>query len=103
MKIYVDIDNTICYTNEGDYPNSKPNYVNISKVNELYKDHTIIMWTARGTMTGLNWFMLTQKQLNEWNVKYHELRMGKPAFDILIDDKTLNSLYHWNNSNVKKS
>ena len=54
MKIYVDIDNTICYTNEGDYPNSKPNYVNISKVNKLYKDHTIIMWTARGTMTGLN-------------------------------------------------
>ena len=51
MKIYVDIDNTICYTNEGDYPNSKPNYVNISKVNKLYEDHTIIMWTARGTMT----------------------------------------------------
>ena len=28
--------------------------------------------------------------------------MGKPAFDILIDDRTLNSLYHWNTNNINK-
>ena len=102
MKIYVDIDNTICYTDNGEYKNSLPNYENICKVNALYENNEIILWTARGTMTGINWFMLTQKQLKEWNVKYHELRMGKPAFDILIDDRTLNSLYHWNSFNVNR-
>ena len=42
------------------------------------------------------------KQLDNWNVKYHELRMGKPAYDLLIDDKALNSLYHFNMDNIKK-
>ena len=30
---------------------------------------------------------LTQKQLQEWGVKYHELFMGKPCGDLYIDDK----------------
>lgn len=100
MKIYIDIDNTICFTNSKDYSQSKPNYDNIKKVNELYENNTIIMWTARGTMTGINWFEITYNQLKEWNVKFHELRMGKPAFDILIDDRVLNSIYHWNDKNI---
>ena len=52
--------------------------------------------------TGKNWFLLTQNQLNDWGVKYHELRMGKPAFDLLIDDKVLNSIHHWSLLNVEK-
>jgi sialic acid synthase len=100
MKIYIDIDNTICFTNSNDYSQSKPNYENIKKVNELYENNTIIMWTARGTMTGINWFEITYNQLKEWKVKFHELRMGKPAFDILIDDRVLNSIYHWNDKNI---
>ena len=42
-----------------------------------------------------NW----QKTIKKWGVKFNELRMGKPAYDLFIDDKALNSIYHWNNEN----
>lgn len=101
MIIYVDIDNTICITNGMDYNNSKPIYDNINKVNKLYEEsHFIVLWTARGTLSNNNYFKLTYNQLQNWNVKFHELRMGKPAFDLLIDDKALNSIWDWKNSNV---
>ena len=85
------------------YENAKPIKKNITIINQLYDEgYTIIYWTARGTKTGINWFNLTKKQLDNWNVKYHELKMGKPAYDLLIDDKALNSLYHFNMENIKK-
>ena len=40
MIIYVDIDETICHTINGDYPNSKPIQENIDKINSLY-DYSI--------------------------------------------------------------
>jgi hypothetical protein len=43
LTIYVDIDNTICETNESDYINSKPIFANIEKINKLYDEgHNII-------------------------------------------------------------
>ena len=99
MKIYIDVDNTICYTNDTDYSKSTPNLDNIKKVNELFENNIIIMWTARGTISEINWFDVTYNQLKKWNVNFHELRMGKPNFDILIDDRVLNSIYHWNDRN----
>ena len=102
MIIFIDIDNTICKTNGLHYQNAIPIKENIEKVNKLFNNNTIIMWTARGTMTNKNWFKLTYNQLKEWGVLFHELRMGKPAYDILIDDKALNSIDHWNNENVSK-
>jgi len=30
---------------------------------------------------------LTKMQLNKWNLKYHYLLMGKPSFDLFVDDK----------------
>lgn len=93
MMIYVDIDNTITKTDGMNYLNAKPNFVNISKVNRMYEmGHTIVMWTARGTLSNNNYFNLTHTQLKEWGVKFHELRMGKPAFDLLIDDKAINAI-----------
>lgn len=95
MIIYVDIDDTICYyenDNKGNYNMALPYYKRIEKINNLYDEgNTIIYWTARGTMTGINWFNITLKQLNDWNCKFHELRMNKPAFDLFIDDKNVNS------------
>ena len=35
-------------------------------------------------------FELTQKQLDDWGAKYHELIMGKPHADLFIDDKGMN-------------
>jgi hypothetical protein len=91
MNIYVDIDETICfYENKREYPLAKPNLDNIKKVNILYEQgHIITYWTARGTMSGINWYDLTKQQLNNWGCKYHNLITGeKPAYDLLICDKT---------------
>ena len=89
MLIYVDIDETICQTPVSrDYSFSTPIMDHIDKINSLYDDgHTIIYWTARGTMTGIDWRQVTEEQFKRWGVKYHELKFGKPFYDILIDDK----------------
>lgn len=91
MKIYVDIDETICfYKNKREYPLAKPNLKNIAKINKLYdEDNYIVYWTARGTVTGIDWLETTADQLDEWGCLYHELSVGeKPDYDLLICDKT---------------
>ena len=40
-------------------------------------------------------YELTVQQLKDWNVKYHELIMGKPSYDIIIDDKAYNYNENW--------
>ena len=93
MDIYVDIDNTICYTDGMNYPGAEPIPENIEKVNKLYEQgHNIVYWTARGVKSGINWRSLTEGQLAAWGAKYHELRLDKPPYDIFIDDKTINTL-----------
>ena len=71
-------------------PLALPLHDNIDKINKLYNDgHYIIYWTARGTVTGIDWYETTKNQLNEWGCKYHNLSVGeKPAYDLLICDKT---------------
>ena len=93
MIIYVDIDDTICVLTKGrDYSTAKPLYERIAKINDLYnKGHTIVYWTARGTTSGIDHTALTKSQLDKWLVKYHELKFGKPEYDIFIDDKNINS------------
>jgi hypothetical protein len=92
MNIYVDIDNTVCHTDGTDYPNARPNYENIKRFNQLYEQgNRIIYWTARGMRTGINWRSLTEQQFSEWGIKYHELRLDKPPFDVLIDDRVINT------------
>ena len=91
MKIFVDIDETICfYTGKRNYPEAIPNYKNIDKINKLYDEgHHIKYWTARGSVTKLDWLSVTTEQLNSWGCKYHELSVGKkPDYDLLICDKT---------------
>jgi len=92
MKIiYVDIDETICITSDNrKYEFSQPIIENIKKINKLYDDgNTIVYWTARGSRTNSNWFELTKKQLTDWGAKFHELRLDKPYYDLLIDDKNI--------------
>ena len=90
MKIYVDIDNTICKTEGTDYKSAMPIKSNIEKINNLFDEgHEIIYWTARGSVTKINYFDLTSKQLKTWNCKFHKLSVGeKPYYDLLICDKT---------------
>jgi hypothetical protein len=91
MNVYVDIDETICfYTGERDYKLARPNINNINKINVLYdQGHEITYWTARGSVTGIDCYDLTKLQLDTWGCKYHKLITGqKPAYDLLICDKT---------------
>ena len=99
MLIYVDIDNTICYNKNNDlnYNNSIPYENRIKKINYLYDNNTIVYWTARGTKTGINWFNITYNQLKKWGCKFHELKMGKPYYDLFIDDKNINSEEYFKN------
>jgi uncharacterized HAD superfamily protein len=84
-----DLDGTLC-SHESDYNLAKPINERIKVVNSLYdENNVIIIDTARGSTTGVDWYEITQNQLKKWNVKYHELRVDKPYYDLFIDDKTL--------------
>ena len=106
MLIFVDIDNTICYYDKDDvdsldYNKAKPYMDRITKINKLYDENNqIVYWTARGTKTGLVWFHITYQQLIKWGCKFHELRMGKPAYDLFIDDKNINSETYFIHLNI---
>ena len=73
-----------------DYALAGPITENIRRVNRLYDaGNTIVLFTARGTVTGINWTDVTNKQMMEWGVKHHRLQLGKPAADYYIDDKMI--------------
>ena len=90
MVIFVDIDGTICHTENSDYFNSDPRYDQIEKINKLHKEgHEIVYWTARGGHSGKDWSILTERQLNKWGCEYTRIETHKkPSWDLLIDDKT---------------
>lgn len=94
MNIYVDIDDTICDYEYGteklSYDLANPIEVNINKINKLYSEgHSITYYTARGSVTGIDWYNTTKMQLDKWGCKYHHLSVGeKPPYDLLICDKT---------------
>ena len=103
-QVFVDIDNTICKTNGMNYAASTPIPKNIARVNEYYDsgNYEITYWTARGVKTGIDWTELTKTQLKQWGAKYHNLKLTKPPFDILIDDKSINSLWDWQPSSFNE-
>ncbi len=86
-----DIDGVISTLVPGNqYDLAEPIKNNIQLVNSLYEQgHQIILFTARGSATGIDWLHLTRKQLTEWGVNYHKLLFGKPVADYYIDDKLL--------------
>ena len=92
-----DIDGTICTLTDGNYEEAQPITYRIDHINRLFneEDNKIILHTARGMgrynndtkKAELDLRLITEKQLANWGVKYHELFMGKPAADMYIDDK----------------
>jgi len=40
-----------------------------------------------------NLYELTYNQLLDWGLKFHRLVMGKISYDVLIDDKVINSRF----------
>lgn len=87
-----DLDLTLCVTDGTDYETSTPMMDRIKIVNRLFDSgHTIIIHTARGSASGLDFYDLTKAQLSAWGLKHHLLQLGKPAADYYIDDKGVNS------------
>lgn len=96
MTYVFDIDGTICNNTYSKYETAEPNNNRIKFINKLYdQGNKIIFFTARGmkTFNGdisevyKKYYDFTEIQLKKWNVKYHELKLGKPAADLYIDDK----------------
>jgi quercetin dioxygenase-like cupin family protein len=90
-KYFIDMDNTLCFTTGNDYINSKPIKERIRYINKLKEEgNSITIWTARGSTTGIDYKELTEKQLQEWGINYDNFLIGKPSYDIYIDDKSFN-------------
>ena len=108
-RFVFDIDGVIAtLTPDNDYGLAEPIDSNIQLINRLYDmSNTIILHTARGNMTGIDWTEQTKAQMNCWGVKYNELLFEKPAGDYYIDDRfigldKLKSLVNTNDSNKRK-
>ena len=105
-----DIDGTICNQVLKDYTKAKPFINKINKINNLYdQGHTIIFFTSRfmgrnndnSTSAKKQGYKTTFKQLKKWGLKFHELKMGKTSYDLIIDDKSLGFKKNWLND-IKK-
>ena len=91
MRYCFDIDGTICTTN-CHYKDAKPYKNVINKINNLYNSgNRIILFTSRGSGSGIDWYDFTKKQVDGWGVKHHELLLGKPQYDIFIDNRAINN------------
>ena len=86
-----DIDGVIAsITPNAEYNAATPIKENIKIINKLFDNgNKIILFTARGSTTGIDWRQTTESQMKEWGVRYDELKFGKPSADYYIDDKML--------------
>ena len=98
-----DLDNTICHTTDKNYKDSYPYEEMVNKINELYDaGNKIIIYTARGGTSKIDYHELNITQLKNWGVKYHELiDKNKPHFDLFIDDKAINAQTWREQNNIK--
>jgi hypothetical protein len=73
-------------------------------INALYEEgNTIIIYTSRFMGRNKNdiikthkeGYEFTLKQLASWGVKFHELIMGKPRYDLLVDDRAIFYKKNW--------
>lgn len=94
MIFCFDLDGTLCSQSKNkNYNVAQPYYEAILEVNRLYDEgHTIIIDTARGSTSRIDWYQKTKDQLDDWGVKYHQLFVGKKInADIFVDDKAINA------------
>ena len=97
MKTFCfDLDGVICSNTFGNYSEAIPFQKAIDKINQLAEDgNKIIIFTSRFmgmnnediNKANLQGFDMTYNQLKKWNVRFDKLILGKPTYDIMIDDK----------------
>ncbi len=90
-RFVFDIDGVIAGFRAGlDYASAPPVEEMVRIINRLYDlGNHIVLFTARGYVTGIDWRPTTEAQMEKWGLKYHELIFGKPNADYYIDDKML--------------
>lgn len=107
QTVAFDLDDVLCtrpnnveHLGPSKYNHCIPIQDNINLLNKYYtQGYYIVIYTARGmtqyngnvTLIYTHLYNDTITQLNEWGVNFHKLVMGKIHYDILIDDKALNS------------
>lgn len=106
--IYVfDLDGTICTNTEGNYETAVPFENRVKIINDLFENgNHITIFTARGMGSTNNnqieainkYYSFTEKQLKLWNVKFHNLILGKPQADIYVDDKGVSDEQFFSNT-----
>jgi hypothetical protein len=98
MTICFDIDGVLCDQVEGNYEDAQPRVAMIEMLNRLNdRGYRIVLHTSRfmGRAQGDRIEAerigreFTERQLAGWGVRYHELWMGKPRFDYVIDDRSV--------------
>jgi histidinol phosphatase-like enzyme len=94
--ICFDLDGVICSQTPSEYDKAEPNAAMIAMINRFHDEgYRIIIHTAR--------FMsraggdpararelgdaFTRAQLEGWGLKFDELYLGKPSYDLLVDDR----------------
>ena len=98
MRICFDIDGVLCDTAGKEYESAQPNRAMIDLINRLYdRGDQIVLHTSRfmgrtnqnreeAERVGRSF---TERQLAAWGVRYHELWMGKPRYQFVIDDRSV--------------
>lgn len=91
LTFVIDVDGVVAsLVPDNDYAKSEPLTDTIASINRLYdQGHRIVMLTARGSATGIDWRGVTEAQFERWGLRYHELHFGKPAADYYIDDRLM--------------
>jgi glycerol-3-phosphate cytidylyltransferase len=87
-----DIDGTICTSVEdSQYQLARPFEHVIREINRLHDAGNVIkLMTARGSVSGKDYTELTQRQLADWGIQYHQLIMNaKPHAHLFVDDRAI--------------
>ncbi len=99
MTYCFDLDGTLCTNTNGNYQSANPFLDRISVVNNLFESgNYIIINTARGSKTGIDWYSITENQIRLWGLKFNELHVGKKIdADFFIDDKAISDIDFFKN------
>ena len=94
MTLCFDLDRTLCKGYP--YYNCKPFWYSKPLLSFLKaRGHKIVIYTARGMGRHQNdaqkahseFYEVTKDQLDGWGFEYDMLLLGKPHYDVIIDDK----------------
>lgn len=87
-----DLDGTLCTNTFGEYESAEPFPWAIARVKALARaGHRVVISTARGSATGIDWSDRTRAQLERWGVEYDALVFGKPSADVYVDDRAVHT------------